>query len=835
MDSYELEAMRKFMDALGNRLNQTKGDDKIRADLNRINRTIERRLSELNNTTSRSKGGSSKTTDDMSKQLRRLIETMEKNSSSFQGNDTRKNRADKASSDKSLAGRYLDNDYGDTDRASEKFVKVMQKTQDKFVGINKSLSDMAGHIKLFATSMTGAVKSVDGFVERNANAYRSVLNSSEGSIKSIMQMRDVSNNAGLTFEDFSKAMETGSDGVRLLGGIQWANMNKKVRETGRTMGMFGMTVDQIMDTQSLYLQTLKDQGIDLSTENRDLSSGMVRLIKSSETMANIMGTTRDEQLKLAAQAARDKNFNMALRSQGFDNEQITQISTWAQNIEKELGAGAAAMYKDMLTFGTIVNEDAALAAAAMPELVGAMDQVTTSAHGLKNGLDPKQFSLDTASRLKGAANEIGSDPTRMLNAAQLASIKNNQNANMFGDLINFQTGAATLKVDRDAHSATQTPEGSFEDTMLEWNDLKKRFESGIQSVFTSLLGSVLEVFGDEISALNGMFGSLADNMTPLVQSIKTFIGDNLFLTLAASIALAAGAFKLVMSPLITFTKAIIKISKIINNMDDNGRIIDSGGEGGKGKGKNKFLSKVKGLGIAGVALGVGVEGYDYYTGEKEANVENLTKTGLSIGGGAAGGALAGAMMGSVIPGLGTAIGGIVGGIAGAYAGDSLGDWIFSEDKKENKTKPDINDPSAYSTTKENSSYTDKDIERLKAEMLKSTVGSMAMVPSFGSKPTDLHDYVMKASMLDNPTNDMSNDSFGNNSRTEYVTKRNNMGEENLLPQSGPDAHLRTIRDINQQQIDLLKEEIHVLRTSNNRIITLLEESNRNTRELRNMS
>lgn len=403
MDSYELEAMRKFLDSLGERLDDTKGDSKVRAELNRLTKTIDRRLASLskqNNTKSKKRPADEY---DISRDVRALVESIEKNTSVVRENTKRRSKLFGDNQDtKTIKDRILDGDIGSESKkskAQEDLNKQLRIARERVTALNDVFKTFASSISKFVGSFNAIFKTTENFIERNANAYRGILNSSEGSIRSLMEMRQTATDANMTFEDFSKAMESGSDGVRLLGGKQWAAMNKAVREATRNMGMMGMTFDQIVNTQSTYLEILKEQGIDLSRRDVDLSGGMIRLVRSSEKMANIMGVTREEQLKLAAQASRDKNFNMALKAQGFDAAAIAKVSLMAENIEQRLGSGAAAMYKDMLTFGTIVNEDAALAAAAMPELVGAMQDVTQSAHGLKNGLNVDNFELNAMEKI----------------------------------------------------------------------------------------------------------------------------------------------------------------------------------------------------------------------------------------------------------------------------------------------------------------------------------------------------------------------------------------------------------------------------------------------------
>lgn len=147
-------------------------------------------------------------------------------------------------------------------------------------------------------------------------------------------------------------------------------------------------------------------------------------------------------------------------------------------------------------------------------------------------------------------------------------------------------------------------------------------------------------------------------------------------------------------------------STVINNggSSDNGFLPDSSDYDRNDKGKNNrrpnggrgkarwfskakdlagtatgFAMKPKGMGMIGAGVATASEGYDYYTGEKEATTKNVSKSiGRVIGTGfgtAIGGIVGGSLGTLASPGVGTAIGGVSGGIAGGTYGGDFGDWL----------------------------------------------------------------------------------------------------------------------------------------------------------------
>ena len=131
------------------------------------------------------------------------------------------------------------------------------------------------------------------------------------------------------------------------------------------------------------------------------------------------------------------------------------------------------------------------------------------------------------------------------------------------------------------------------------------------------------------------------------------------------------------------------------NLGKNGAVPFS-----KGGGKLGMLGKMGRAGRSGMGIGAGVvgglaSGYDEWSENSDAgmeNGENARRTAMrGVGGGLGGwgGAAAGAAIGSVIPVIGTLVGGIIGGALGAWGGSEIGD--IAGDMAHGKSGRQLND------------------------------------------------------------------------------------------------------------------------------------------------
>jgi hypothetical protein len=249
------------------------------------------------------------------------------------------------------------------------------------------------------------------------------------------------------------------------------------------------------------------------------------------------------------------------------------------------------------------------------------------------------------------------------------------------DLERFKKEKASL--------AERAKEGeTFEEVV---NSIKTIFQSMLLPFARSLKEGLGDSLNNFISNANekGYFKTIekwGERIGSFVSTIGKFIIDNPF----ASVISILGA-KGLMAAATWYTNGL-SLAAGFNTLaggTGGGGIVDSLTDlfGSKGKFmKNlakggKGLKFAKGIGGAGAGLlSAGVSGYDEYTSNKEAGMddsENYKRTGTraaAAGGGAWGGAALGATIGTMVfPGVGTAIGGLIGGIAGGLAGDKIGD------------------------------------------------------------------------------------------------------------------------------------------------------------------
>jgi hypothetical protein len=153
----------------------------------------------------------------------------------------------------------------------------------------------------------------------------------------------------------------------LLGALDYAKLNSNLRKMSLETGMFGMTLAEIRTAESDYLELLRNQGQLRELDTDDMTKGFTQLISINQTIAGILGKTRDEALKAAAEQSRDANTTMAMRASGMNAEQMNAANTLLGNIKGE-SEGYHAMLTDFIQKGGLVSEKATQFAALAPEL-----------------------------------------------------------------------------------------------------------------------------------------------------------------------------------------------------------------------------------------------------------------------------------------------------------------------------------------------------------------------------------------------------------------------------------------------------------------------------------
>ncbi len=731
---FDMEVFRTILTNLGDRLSNTRGDEQNADRLRRVEAAI-KNLEKSINAKKAPDFNAKKVADELSKvvstegiskevaaSIEKGFKTVSENKEGYDGSgiaDIAKNLPDAGGKLTTVLGKVSAGFAGfttATGKISESLARVTANMDGSFTGFSRSLGLTTGSFAVFAS-----------FLDDNVNAYRDLQTASEGSIGSITDMRKAMSTAAMGAGEFAKAIKDGTDGTRLIGGQNWANLYKSIKEQTYSMGNFGYSLQGLAKAQNDYLGILVDRG-DIQRLNGDQqAAGFKSLLDVNSRVATILGKDRDDMLKRIAKENEDANLNTYLQALNLSPDQRTEVDA-IMAVASQLGPQFQSAVKELIMYEGGVRSQDSLIATLPPEVVSNLQQITAA--------------IRSGNINKGAAVQFTQDIKRDFAAGD--ATRDNKTMAQLGGIIGgqFEAGniariaASNLRTvdDKTTFAPDQTDDATT--SLLQFEKIFKDTAAMQQDIYNTMLYPAMREFGStmkDVTMSVGEQGGFIDNLRSSIKTIDDFttalkIAGGLLaggVVINGATMLLSAAFGASLGPIFNGLSKTLNISTqgFVNATKSFSSWLTNGGAKGAVEGVAKGASgaaqgaktvakavveQTPGLLNSPVAkrltkalgpLAVILEGLDTY-GDIVADYDRKEKGEITgeefkklmskhIGGGLGGlsgayvgGQLLGAMGaagGSVVPGLGTVAGGVIGGIGGGiggyYAGDAMGEEI----------------------------------------------------------------------------------------------------------------------------------------------------------------
>ena len=828
MADFDLEQLKTLFENLGDRLDRTKGDQLNSAELSKI-RTL---LSSLNKQMATEASTATDARDTKyfldsfwrrwkSEAPLKAIDKVGQNTPSDGGGKT-------IISQLKDANRGLDDYSGRQNKIGGQFIGNLNTLNQNLAKGNTDLQ------KAFKTFKDGAIGGAAGgalsavlgkasaiALERTQN-YRDLLSSGEGSVSSMQDLGRRAAAAGLTVDQFTKAMTEGTDGARALGAIKFGEVRKTVVEMSKASGYMGMLPDQITQVTSSYAEILRLQGQTQNTSQDQMASGIMSIVKSSETTSHILGITRDEALKAQAELAKDQQLNAVMRAKGIDAETARSLIT---TVTETYGQSGKDRLLDQLSFGQ-AGPSSAQFQAIDPTAGNAIAAIGDKINRGEKGPDLQRQSADI---LKRSGSELYNNKDQTLQFAQLARLNAGGLGSQITDIIGGSALSQNLKTDKGnpASDQNQNAEQQAGVGLLQTAQVMQDFKVAGDAAITAVFNPMVDTYGPLLrDTVNPALEKFAQGLTDASIGLSKQTG--LMATVGTGVigGLAAIAGITTIFKGLAFAKDIRGMFSGANKLSGLGRgaaaaeglgvegaaaaeggtLLGGGAaaaEGGTLLGSGALAAggtEAAGAGIAGLgagalalgAAGIGVGGLLAYGGGKQIqNRKNESLFGqgknekgfigsraTGYGTSAAGGALAGAAIGSVVPVIGTAVGaglGALGGLGYAWWNDDGAGGAPSANASQNPQSARPRNP---------------------------------LLNQARSLPGD--------ATAVKPKNALSMDQ---------------MTQKIMESSDHATMYLKAIKVQSEQHTELLREEIAVMRGMSDRVTRLLEDGNKNTRSI----
>lgn len=381
---------------------------------------------------------------------------------------------------------------------------------NNFGNLNGSFRGLANAAGITSGALFVVAKTLD----ERADAYRSLVNSAEGTIGSLQDLGNAMHVSTLSAEEFSEAIAKGTQGTRLMGAQPWAKLYGSILKQTQSMGFYGYTTQQLVAAQNEYLDMLANRNDLFNRTDKQIVDGLQGLLVVNDKMASILGKTREEQLAAAAEQARDPVFQVWKQSLGDNVDQniIDQMMATLNTISpalKDIG-------QDMMMMnGGVTGEAAKVLAVLPPEVRQSLQAMVEQA---KQGNLTDEQLQDAIQGLQKPMNNFTK------NNAEALGILGKQVGEQFRSVAEIAVNTSKIKQDDriTARGTEQTDAGTV--GILQANQTIREMGAAVRDTVTGVLNPLLNEYGPEIKSLVGTTSDLVNKYRETIIQLQNFDG-----------------------------------------------------------------------------------------------------------------------------------------------------------------------------------------------------------------------------------------------------------------------------------------------------------------------
>jgi hypothetical protein len=682
-----IEALRRSIADLTKRLDsnqKTQQDDvKLTRELLDLQRTTTR-----DQRTREDQNKNDKKNDKSSAVLENILQTLKRGSSGSQGSlDLGDGNKKTASGSDGLreSFRKLSGVIGDV-------IGQFNNFYSRVSSVNGSVESAIGVIGGLSAGLAGAA----AWIDQQNMAYRTLMNSAEGTIRSMDDMNRFASLAGMNVTQFAEAMKSGTAGMKIIGGQQFATTLREVRTALDSAGSLGLTNVEMTDALGSYIEQQRSMGLINQIDFKDIGSKLSTMVEADQKMAQMMGLTYEEAKQRRENANADAAFEahlstlspeVAKAQAAIARFAASQLGPMAERgVKDSLITGGGALTGTGATFQTLNSGAMNAFNNAYRELLRDKKEELSAEQiqDLFGKLQKNQRDFDRSGGNIVAVNAVTGTPEFAEQAKYLQILRGTKDARKLGE----------------EPAPTRTEQASGDKRTKEM----LRLDWAIQDSSAQIMRSISEVMGRVVDG--DMLGKFNSGAHAFADALREFndgktndkIRDMIYGTSATALT-ALMASSVVVGILSTATGAIVATAGLAVVKMIGGGILDklpTGGNAPSTPGGNPAGSGRTGIGKGakiGGLLGLGVLGLDAYSAfsgskqeadrelaagtitEQQRNVKVGEQTGQAVGGavpGIVGGMAAGAAAGIIAGPIGAAIGATIGGIATSALGEYIG-------------------------------------------------------------------------------------------------------------------------------------------------------------------
>lgn len=297
--SVNYEQMRELLEKLVKDMSGSSGTRSINDRLNEVIRELEKNKNQNTPNSDRELRGF----------IRDLSQAMNRNKSSGTSAGDRRE------------GSYLDELGKSLRETSGDFYKnhtQAQIFQNRLSGLSETMRGFSGIVSsLFElTGISKAIKGTSEALDSRADSYRTMMNNGMTFGGDILQMSRTANQANMTLDTFTKAIQGGSQGLKLFGPQMFADTIKTIQKTNLEFSDLGLNTDQLNSHLSDYVEMQRKSGGLFNKSSTEVATSFRRLQQDSLDLASAVGSSREAILADMKQASKDPDIGSVIALQG---------------------------------------------------------------------------------------------------------------------------------------------------------------------------------------------------------------------------------------------------------------------------------------------------------------------------------------------------------------------------------------------------------------------------------------------------------------------------------------------------------------------------------------
>ncbi len=393
--------------------------------------------------------------------------------------------------------------------------------EDHYTSIKRATKSTDSLVDSFTSAAKGfaglwVIGEIVKYGKENVDTYRELSKAGQSFGGSMINMTHAAASAGLPLQTFAKIIKDNSNIVNQLGTKTFFQMNKTLRDSIESQGLYGYSLEELGDLQGTYMEQQRMAGksmqyIGSQQNQKNLSDFAANIVDVSAALGN----QRDAVMKNYQAATDSAEFAGALRL----------------NEARGLGDYNKAMQEAIVSVGAQLGEAGSMLSKGLAQaftLPGGANFSELGKQFVKAGLGGGVALMDEAKQRIAAGENQSTVTMETMNA--MAKMVQNP-ANVAALELQAQAGndaaiqilqlTKNMKVYTQADLDAKAKERNSMDTFTAF------FES-FESIFDKLKGSFidgfLKPFGEKSGSFKAFWDGL-DGLTPVVTNLGESLGD----------------------------------------------------------------------------------------------------------------------------------------------------------------------------------------------------------------------------------------------------------------------------------------------------------------------